>query len=109
MPRKAFRWEVELTREERDVQDLMDLIIAEGFEQAEATRRNAIGFLMTTWQKLAVSSSRALRRILAEPPRATDRGSDPARPLRQRTPQKSWKATSRLPRLPGGRSGAVNQ
>ena len=60
MPRKAYRWEVELTREERDVQQLMDLIIAEGYEQAEATRRNAIGFLMTTWQKLAVSSSRAL-------------------------------------------------
>ena len=60
MPRKAYRWEVELTQEERDVQDLMDLIIAEGFEQAEVTRRNAIGFLMTTWQRLAVSSSRAL-------------------------------------------------
>ena len=60
MPRKAYRWEVELTREEKDVQDLMDLIIDEGFEQAEATRRNAIGFLMTTWQRLAASSSRAL-------------------------------------------------
>ncbi len=60
LPRKAYRWEVELTREERDVQELMDLIIAEGFQQAEMTHRNAIGFLMTTWQKLAVSSSRAL-------------------------------------------------
>ena len=79
MPRKAFRWEVELTQEEKDVQDLMDLIISEGFEKAEVARKNAVGFLMTTWQKLAVSSSRALlmslrkrRQRLAESPTRTD-------------------------------------
>ncbi len=63
-PRKAFRWEVEITEDERAVQDAMDAIIAEGYREAERTQRNALGFLMVIWQKLAASSSRALLKSL---------------------------------------------
>ena len=60
MPRKAYRWEVERSPDEVAVQDKMDAIIEEGYELAEESRRNAVGFLMVIWQKLAASSSRAL-------------------------------------------------
>ena len=62
--RKAFRWEVEITDEERDVQTEMDSIIADGYREAERTQRTSIGFLMVIWQKLAASSSRALLKSL---------------------------------------------
>ena len=63
-PRKAFRWEVTITENERAVQDAMDAIIAEGYREAERTRRTSLGFLMVIWQKLAASSSRALLKSL---------------------------------------------
>ena len=63
-PRKAFRWEVEITKDERAVQDAMDAMITEGYREAERTQRNALGFLMVIWQKLAASSSRALLKSL---------------------------------------------
>ena len=64
LPRKAFRWEVTITKDEQAVQEAMDEIIAEGYREAERTSRNAVGFLMVIWQKLAASSSRALRKSL---------------------------------------------
>ena len=64
LPRKAFRWEVEVTEDERAVQTEMESIIAEGYREAERTRRNSVGFLMVIWQKLAASSSRALLKSL---------------------------------------------
>ena len=65
LPRKAFRWEVEITAEERAVKTEMDSIIAEGYREAERTRSTSIGFLMVIWQKLAASSSRALLKSLS--------------------------------------------
>ena len=64
LPRQAFRWEVEITAEERAVQTEMDSIIADGYREAERTQRTSVGFLMVIWQKLAVSSSRALLKSL---------------------------------------------
>ena len=64
MPRRAFRWEAELSALETDVQEQMQAIIEEGYRRAEDQKRNAIGFLMTVWQKLLASSSRALRMSL---------------------------------------------
>ena len=64
LPRRAFRWEVEITDQERDVQLEMDSIIAEGYREAERTQRTSIAFLMVIWQKLAASSSRALLKSL---------------------------------------------
>ena len=64
LPRKAFRWEVEVTEDERAVQSEMDSIIADGYREAERTKRNSVGFLMVIWQKLAASSSRALLKSL---------------------------------------------
>ena len=59
-PRVAFRWDVDITEDERAVQAEMDSIIADGYREAERTQRNSVGFLMVIWQKLAASSSRAL-------------------------------------------------
>ena len=42
----------------------MDSIISDGYREAERTQRNAVGFLMVIWQKLAASSSRALLKSL---------------------------------------------
>ena len=64
LPRRAFRWDVDLTEDERAVQSEMDSIIADGYREAERTQRNAVGFLMVIWQKLAASSSRALLKSL---------------------------------------------
>ena len=64
LPRRAFRWEVELTQNERAVQSEMDSIITDGYRVAERTRRTAVGFLMVIWQKLSASSSRALLKSL---------------------------------------------
>ncbi len=59
--RHAFRIPVQLTEPERHIQDAMDEIIREGYERSQKEQRNAVGFLMVIWQKLAASSSRALR------------------------------------------------
>ena len=64
MPRRAFRWELELSPLEAEIQDEMEAVIREGFDVAAAQQRNAVGFLMVTWQKLLASSSRALRNSL---------------------------------------------
>lgn len=58
--RHATRWEVNLTSAEKRVQTLMDGILERGFERAERTRQNAVGFQMVMLQKLLASSSRAL-------------------------------------------------
>ena len=64
LPRKAFRWEVDTTEDERAVQSEMESIISDGYREAERTGQNAVGFLMVIWQKLAASSSRALLKSL---------------------------------------------
>ncbi len=63
-PRSAFRWEVELSPLEIQVKDLMDEIFEEGYLLAARTGQHSLGFLMTTFQKLAASSSRALETSL---------------------------------------------
>lgn len=64
MPRHARHWELDLSPREVEIQDKMEQIIHEGFVVATQQRRNAVGFLMTTWQKMLASSSLALRRSL---------------------------------------------
>ncbi len=64
LPRKAFRWEVETTKEERKLQFEMDSIISEGYREATQAQQNSVGFLMVILQKLAASSSRALLKSL---------------------------------------------
>ncbi|MCA9852231.1 MAG: DEAD/DEAH box helicase family protein [Dehalococcoidia bacterium] len=63
-PRHAFRWEVQLSPREIEIQKRMDEVLSEGYEAAAKQRRNATGFLMVIWQKLLASSSRALLRSL---------------------------------------------
>jgi len=59
-PRRAFRWEVTPSSDERRIYDLMSGVLRRGFEYAEQTHQNAVGFLMVVFQKLLASSSRAL-------------------------------------------------
>ena len=63
-PRHAFRWEVTLSDEERFVHERMETVFQRGFELAEETNQNVVGFLMVTLQKLLASSSRALVKSL---------------------------------------------
>jgi len=63
MPRTATIWDVELSPRELEAQQRMEQIISDGHRAATiASGRgaNAIGFLMTIYQKLAASSNRAL-------------------------------------------------
>jgi len=62
--RSAYRWEVELSPEERRIHRLMDDIFEQGFKVAEETNQNALGFLMVVLQKLLASSPRALLKSL---------------------------------------------
>lgn len=65
MPRRATRWEVELRDDERRALAAVEDYVVNGFNYAESTRDNAIGFVMVIFQKLMASSIRALRTSLA--------------------------------------------
>jgi len=65
MPRRATRWEVELTTAEARALDAVEDYVLTGFNRAEATKDNAVGFVMVIFQKLMASSIRALRESLA--------------------------------------------
>src|SRR5262249_21546462 len=65
MPRRATRWEVQLRDDERRALAAVEDYVLNGFNLAESTRDNAIGFVMVIFQKLMASSSRALRQSLA--------------------------------------------
>ena len=63
MPRTATIWDVELSPRELEAKRRMERIISDGYRAAAAASgqgANAIGFLMTIYQKLAASSNRAL-------------------------------------------------
>lgn len=63
MPRTAKEWSVKLSGQEETAQAAMESIISDGYRvaaQGQDRRANAIGFLMTIYQRLAASSSRAL-------------------------------------------------
>ena len=63
-PRSAFRWPVKPTELERKIHQSLNAIVAQGFALAELTNSRALGFVMTTFKKLAASSSRALLKSL---------------------------------------------
>jgi superfamily II DNA or RNA helicase len=65
MPRRATRWDVELTTAEARALDAVEDYVLTGFNRAEATKDNAVGFVMVIFQKLMASSIRALRESLA--------------------------------------------
>ena len=58
--RNAERWEVELSPEERAALEAVEEYVRDGYQFAAANNANAIGFLMSTFQKLAASSSPAI-------------------------------------------------
>ena len=64
MPRKATRWEVELSQEEREATKALEGYIQYGFNLAEGTGANFIGFVMVTFQKLMASSIAAIKSSL---------------------------------------------
>ncbi len=60
MPRQAHRWEVELSKPERQALAAVEAYVAEGFAQAARTQSAAVGFVMVILQKLMTSSIKAL-------------------------------------------------
>ena len=64
MPRTAFRWEVDLSAEERAALQAVEDYVRFGYQFAADTNANAIGFLMVIFQKLAASSIAAIRQSL---------------------------------------------
>jgi SNF2 family DNA or RNA helicase len=63
-PRIASQWQVELTEPEREAYTAVTTYVQDGYARARATQNNALGFVMTTFQKLNASSSYALRQSL---------------------------------------------
>ena len=64
MPRTAFRWEVDLSPEEREALRAVEDYVRYGYQFAADTSANAIGFLMVIFQKLMASSIAAIRESL---------------------------------------------
>ena len=64
MPRRAFRWEVELSDEERAALAEVEAYVRDGYARADRTNDSAVGFVMVIFQKLMASSIRALRTSL---------------------------------------------
>lgn len=63
-PRTAVVWPVEMTPQEWEAYDAIGHYIRSGYARAQAIKNNALGFLMSTFQKLGSSSSYALRQSL---------------------------------------------
>ena len=61
MPRIATRWKVELTSEEREALHSIEEYVQYGYQLAERTNDNAVGFVMVIFQKLMASSIAAIR------------------------------------------------
>ncbi len=66
MPRRATRWEVNLRDDEWRALAAVEDYVLNGFNLAERSRDNAIGFVMVIFQKLMASSIRALGVSLAK-------------------------------------------
>lgn len=66
MPRRAFRWPVQLTPQEEQALAAVEDYVQHGFARAEGSRETAVGFVMVIFQKLMASSIRALSRSLAK-------------------------------------------
>ena len=65
MPRSAYRWEVDLTEEERNALEAVEEYVQYGFQMAEGSNDSAIGFVMVTFQKLMASSIAAINHSLS--------------------------------------------
>ena len=64
MPRSAYRWEVDLTDEERFALEAVEEYVEYGFQMAEGANDSAVGFVMVTFQKLMASSIAAVKHSL---------------------------------------------
>jgi superfamily II DNA/RNA helicase len=64
MERRAFRWDVELTVEEEEIINQIEDYVESGYRAADASGAQAIGFLMTTFQKMTASSLSTIKESL---------------------------------------------
>ena len=64
MPRVAAVWDVDLSDAEWEAYHAVTSYARDGFERARVEQNNALGFLMVSFQKMACSSSEALRKSL---------------------------------------------
>lgn len=65
MPRQAHRWEVRLTKEERQALEAVEAFVRDGYARADRTNDQVTGFVMVIFQKLMASSTWALRMSLS--------------------------------------------
>jgi len=63
--RRAFLYQVNLRPEERHFYLLVSRYVAERYALAKASRDNALGFVMVSFQKMLTSSTRAVRAALS--------------------------------------------
>ena len=63
-PRKAVRWVVELSPEERAAMDALENYVRVGYQFAENAKAESMGLVMVTVQKLTASSIAAIRASL---------------------------------------------
>ena len=104
MPRVAAVWPVEMSEAEWEAYDAIGTYVRSGYARSQAIRNNALGFLMTTFQKLSSSSWYALRgRCFGE-----SSGSKLAWPFRMEENPRSVRtiSTSNLRQTRWGRSSA---
>jgi len=62
--RVAAIWPVDLTDQERAAHDAVERYLRTGYARSKAVKNNALGFLMSTFQKMNTSSSYTLKRSL---------------------------------------------
>jgi SNF2 family DNA or RNA helicase len=73
-PRVPIVWEVELTDQEQDAYNAVTEYVRHGYDRARLSQNQAIGFLMTTFQRLLSSSSRALIETMVKRIERLERG-----------------------------------
>jgi SNF2 family DNA or RNA helicase len=64
MPRSAKTWTVEATPQEMEAYDAVTEYVRNGLQRSRVIKNNALGFLMTTLQKMNASSSETLGKSL---------------------------------------------
>lgn len=65
MPREAHRIEVELSRQEEEVLASIEKYVESGIREADQLGTNALGFRMTSYQKMMASSLRTIKESLS--------------------------------------------
>ena len=109
MPRIATRWEVELSQQEVEAIEALEDYIQYGFNLAEGTGGNVIGFVMVTFQKLMASSIAAIKSsLIARRERIRENQNTQASESAMEESLEDDQNATDVVGYAGGNSGAVN-